>query len=65
MECWAIKEGVESLVRKGKTDKKIMFAVDSQVAILRMQSRKPGPVELPGVAFEKAVETLQLCYRRR
>jgi hypothetical protein len=37
-----------------------MFAVDSQAAIFRMQTRATRPAQLSAIAFGKAVETLQL-----
>lgn len=59
-KCWAIKERAESLARDGTYDKKIMFGVDSQAAIFRMQTRIPRPAQLSVVVFRKVVETLQL-----
>lgn len=60
IECQELKKEVEHLERKRTTNKKIIFEVDSQAAILRIQIRIYKPVQLSVIAFRTAVETFQL-----
>ncbi|KAI5778056.1 hypothetical protein EDC01DRAFT_596530, partial [Geopyxis carbonaria] len=58
-ECWALKQAAEHLVRKDTTNKKIVIGVDSQAAILRMQTRHIGAAQATACDFGNAVQTLQ------